>query len=67
MSESAVREPVAPAESLDRGAAAVARPPRRPRRGRTVRSKMRRGYADKMLRPAEDKAQGWDQYGSAPA
>ena len=44
-------------------------PPRRGRRGRTTRSKMRRGYQDKMVRPADyaDKSQGWDTYGSAPA
>jgi len=42
-------------------------PPRRSRRGRTARSKMRRGYADKMRRPVEDKSMGWDLYGSAPA
>ncbi len=41
--------------------------PRRPRRGRTTRSKMRRGYEDKMRRPVEDKSPGWDLYGSAPA
>ena len=45
------------------------RRPRRPRRGRTHRSKQRRGYQDKMVRPADyaDKSQGWDTYGSAPA
>jgi hypothetical protein len=65
MSEGAAREPA--------GAGVVERPPaaptqpRRPRRGSTARSKMRRGYADKMLRPAEDKSQDWDLYGSAPA
>jgi hypothetical protein len=57
---------VAVAETPDRVLASPP-PPRRSRRGRTARSKMRRGYADKMRRPAEDKSMGWDTYGSAPA
>jgi hypothetical protein len=60
-----VREP-AGAGVAERPPAAPT-PPRRSRRGRTLRSKMRRGYEDKMRRPAEDKSMGWDTYGSAPA
>ena len=45
-------------------------PPRRPARPSAQhRRKMRRRYADKMLRSPmyEDKSQGWDLFGSAPA
>lgn len=65
MSEGAAREP-ANTGVTERPPAAPTQP-HRPRRGRTTRSKMRRGYEDKMRRPAEDKSMGWDLYGSAPA